>query len=623
MGGMGGIDEGSARLRPVSFFSSDVELQTLADGSIAMRSAERLKPFDVRMGDWLDRWAREAPGRDFLVEQTPAGERRISYREAREAVRAIAGGLLSHALSAERPLVVMASAGIDHALLMCAAFYIGVPIAPIAPAYALQSRDHLKLHRVLGLLTPGLIVVEDGDAYREALAAALGGTPDADIPVVAIRHAGQAQRPFDSLRSANAPVAAIDAAAARVGPDTIAKFLFTSGSTGASKAVINTHGMLCAAAQMQRQVTAFVAEQPPVMVDWLPWNHTAGGNSIFNIILHNGGTLYIDPGRPAPALIGPTLELLRRVSPTLYFNVPLGFEALLPHLRSDRRLCETFFRDLKLLWYAAAPMQPSTWRAFEALAVETTGERVLIASGLGMTETSPLALFANKRANGVGVVGVPAPGLTLKLVRCEDKFEALYRGPNVTPGYWRDRAATQAAFDEEGYFRSGDLLSFVDAGDPTAGLRFEGRDSDDFKLASGTRVAGARLRIAALEVLSPLISEVVVVGSGRYDVRILMFPDWQQCAAVCAVPTASSQAWVADRRLNAELGARLGRLSATATASSNRIVAGLLVLEAPSASRGELTEKGTINGHLLQRNRPELLDELFAEQPSERRVDVP
>jgi feruloyl-CoA synthase len=207
--------------------------------------------------------------------------------------------------------------------------------------------------------------------------------------------------------------------------------------------------MLCAAAQMQRQVTAFVAEQPPVMVDWLPWNHTAGGNSIFNIVLHNGGTLYIDPGRPEPSLIEPTLRLLRRISPTLYFNVPLGYEALLPHLRADRLLRESFFRDLKVLWYAAAPMQPSTWRLLEELAVATTGERIFIATGLGMTETSPLALFGNKRAIGVGVVGVSAPGMELKLERCEDKFEALYRGPNVTPGYWRDPQATQAAFDAE------------------------------------------------------------------------------------------------------------------------------------------------------------------------------
>lgn len=611
----------SVRMRPATVFSSDVQVNTLPDGSLSMRSAEALQPFDVRMGDWIDRWAREAPERDFLVEQTAAGERRISYREARHAVRSLAAELLRYSLSAERPLAILASAGIDHALLMCAALYIGVPVAPIAPAYALQSRDFVKLRRVMSLLTPGLVVVERGDAYREALQAGLEGR----VPVVALTHAVDGQQPLATLpvtSESGAALDAVDAAASRVGPQTIAKFLFTSGSTGISKAVINTHGMLCAAAQMQRQVTAFIAEQPPVMVDWLPWNHTAGGNNIFNIILQNGGTLYIDPGRPDPSLIEPTLRLLRRISPTLYFNVPLGFEALLPHLRADRLLRETFFRDLKFLWYAAAPMQPSTWRMLEELAVETTGERIFIATGLGMTETSPLALFGNKRATGVGVVGVPAPGLELKLVPCEDKFEALYRGPNVTPGYWRDPQATRAAFDAEGYFRSGDLLSFVDEGDASAGLRFEGRASDDFKLTSGTRVAGARLRLAALDALSPLITEVVVVGSGRQDVRLLMFPDWQQCGAFCGAPAATPTTLAADRLLNAELCTRLRALASTATGRSNRIVAGLLVTEPPSATRGELTEKGTVNGNLLQRNRPELLEELFDARPSPRRVDV-
>ncbi len=288
-------------------------------------------------------------------------------------------------------------------------------------------------------LTPALVIVADGAAYADALQATL----PPDVPVVALANPGsRRQLDFSALNGSATRREEVSRAARRVNHATIAKFLFTSGSTGMPKAVINTHGMLCAAAQMQRQVTAFLADEPPVMVDWLPWNHTAGGNSIFNIALHNGGTLYIDPGKPTREHIGATLDLLRRVSPTLYFNVPLGFDALLPHLEADAALRETFFRKLKFIWYAAAAMQPATWAAIERLALATIGERLLIVTGLGMTETSPAALFGNLRANGPGIVGVPIPGVELKLVRREDKLEALFRGPNVTPGYWRDPAAT-------------------------------------------------------------------------------------------------------------------------------------------------------------------------------------
>ena len=595
--------------RPVRFFSPEVDLRAVEGDAFIMRSAEPLREYDESMGVWLDRWAVEAPQRLFLVEQTAAGERKVTYAQARDQVLALAEGLLDHDLSADRPLIIIAPPGIDHGLLMIAAYYVGVPIAPLAPAYALQSRDFAKLRGVLELLTPGLVVVADGAGYGDALAA----TVAQDIPVAAFvnavpgRHMTLAQLTGDGQRR---PL--VMAAAARVGRRTIAKFLFTSGSTGIPKAVINTHGMLCAAAQMQRQVTAFLEHEPPVLVDWLPWNHTAGGNSIFNITLHNGGTLYIDPGKPSREQIGPTLELLRRVSPTLYFNVPLGFDVLLPYLEQDGALCETFFRDLKFIWYAAAAMQPSTWNALERLALRTLGERLLIVTGLGMTETSPAAIFGNLRANGPGIVGVPIPGVELKLIRREDKFEALFRGPNVTPGYWRNPSATEGAFDAEGFWLSGDLLSFVDPARPDLGLRFEGRASDDFKLASGTRVSAAALRLQVLEALAPWVADAVIVGADRSDVRALLFPDWPRCAAEFGFkPHASPQELAQSSTLRDALSERLARLAAAATGSASRVVAGLLVTVPPSAATGELTEKGTINGRFLQRNRPQLLDLLF------------
>jgi feruloyl-CoA synthase len=351
-----------------------------------------------------------------------------------------------------------------------------------------------------------------------------------------------------------------------------------------------------------------------MMVDWAPWNHTAGGNSNFNIILHNGGTLYIDPGKPTPAQFGRSLDLLRRVSPTIYFNVPRGYELLIPHLEADRELREHFFRSLKFLWYAAASMLPATWFALERLAVMAVGQRILMVSGLGMTETSPIALFGNLQANGPGVVGIPVAGMQLKLVPHDSSFEVGYRGPNVTPGYWRDQAATKLAFDEDGFFRSGDLLSFIDRENPKAGLRFDGRIKEDFKLTSGTKVSAGKLRLDALDAMRPLATDIVVVGADRNDVRILVFPDWELCAASAGLDRSTTVARIAaNQLLRTMFQERLEKLAATGTGSSNRIVAALLVEVPPSHAAGELTEKGTVNSHALQRNRHELLHILFGE----------
>jgi feruloyl-CoA synthase len=495
---------------------------------------------------------------------------------------------------------------------MLAALYVGIPIAPIAPAYALQTTDYIKLSHAFRLLTPGMVIVDDGVLYRDAIENAL----DPTVPVIALRNSSGARSMGDlaSLQGDGRRREEVAAAAARVGRETVAKFLFTSGSTGMPKAVINTHGMICANSQMKRQVAPCLADEPPVMVDWAPWNHTAGSNSNFSIILHNGGTLYIDPGKPTPALFGASLELLRRVSPTIYFNVPKGYELLIPHLKSDRALREHFFRRLQFLWYAAASMQPATWFDLEQLAVEAVGHRILTVSGLGMTETAPIALFGNVHANGPGVVGVPVAGVELKLVPHDDSFEVRYRGPNVTPGYWRDPKATEAAFDEDGFLRSGDLLSFIDPKQPRAGLRFDGRMNEVFKLSSGTKVSAGKLRLDALDALRPLAHEVVVVGADRADVRILVFPDWDVCANAVGLDRTATPAEIASNKsLRAIFHERLAQIAAAGTGSSNRIVAALIVETPPSSAAGELTEKGTVNSRALQRNRPELLEILFGD----------
>jgi feruloyl-CoA synthase len=599
-------------LRPVRFFSPDVEL-TRTGNSWLLRSVEPLGTYDRRVGDWLDRWAAEAPDRTFLVEQTPGGERSISYAEAHESALLFSEGLLDYGLSSDRPLAILAPNGIDHALIMLAALYVGIPVAPIAPAYALQSIDCAKLAHAFRLLTPGMIVVEDGELYRKAI----GQTLNADVPLIALRNPASSlnMRDLASLRGDGSRRDEVRIAAVRVGPDTIAKFLFTSGSTGMPKAVINTHGMICCNSQMQLRVAPCLGDEPPVMVDWAPWNHTAGGNSNFGIILLNGGTLYIDPGKPTPALFSASLELLRRVSPTIYFNVPKGFELLMPYLKAEPTFRKHFFGRLKFIWYAAASMQPATWHDLERLAIKTVGHRILTVSGLGMTETAPVAIFGNARASGPGVVGIPVPGVELKLVpqeSSEDSFEVRYRGPNVTPGYWRDPAATKATFDEDGFFCSGDLLSFINPAQPADGLRFDGRIAEVFKLNSGTKVSAGKLRLDALDAFRPLAHEVVVCGADRGDVRILVFPDWEACATAAGLErTASPSELASNKSLRANFHERLCKLHAAGTGSSNRIVAALLVEVPPSGSAGELTEKGTVNSRAMQRNRPQLLDILF------------
>jgi feruloyl-CoA synthase len=599
-------------LRPVRFFSPDVELTRRSDGSLRMRSLEPLGDYDSRVGEWLDRWAREAPHRTFLVEQTPAGERSICYGEARKSVLLLAEGLLGYELGPEQPVAILAENGINYALIMLAAVYVGIPIAPIAPAYALQSIDYRKLSHAFKLLTPGMVVVDDGVVYRQAIEHAL----KTDIPVIALRNASAVAkwRDLASLKGDGSHQSEVRAAAARVDRQTIAKFLFTSGSTGMPKIVINTHGMICSNSQMKRQVAPCLEEEPPVMVDWAPWNHTAGSNSNFSIILHNGGTLYVDPGKPTPAKFGASLELLRRVAPTIYFNVPRGYELLLPHLEADRAFREHFFRRLKFLWYAAASMQPATWFDLERLAGETLGHRILTVSGLGMTETAPIALFGNAKASGPGVVGIPVAGVELKLIPNDDSFEVRYRGPNVTPGYWRDSAATEAAFDEEGFLCSGDLLSFIDFKRPQAGLRFDGRMNEVFKLDSGTKVSAGKLRLDALDMLRPLAHEVVVAGADRKDVRILIFPEWEVCANAAGLDVAAKPAEIsANPTVRVLFHERLLKLHAAGTGSSNRIVAGLLVENPPSGAAGELTDKGTVNSRAFERNRPELFDALFGD----------
>ena len=580
----------AAGLRRVPLGPADVAVVRRDDGAVFLRSPHVLGPYPHNLTGRLERWAREIPDR-ILVAQRAAdgGWRTLTYAEAYARVRKIAQALLDRGLSAEQPVAILSENGVEHLLLLLAALHVGVPCAPVSPAYSLLSTDHAKLRHVIGLATPGLVFAQDEERFARAIEAAV---PQGTEVIFGDR--------FPELESPS-PTARVEEAHAGTGPDTIAKLLFTSGSTGQPKAVINTQRMLCANQQMLAQALPYLAEVPPVLVDWLPWHHTAGGNHNIGIVLYNGGTLYIDAGKPLPGLIETTVRNLREVGPTIYFNVPRGYEALLPHLRADEVLRKTFFGRLGLMQYAAAVLPQPVWKAYEELAVATCGERILWITGYGATETAPFAMSTNRGAARAGTVGLPVDGLDMKLAPVNDKLEARFRGPSITPGYWRAPELTRAAFDEEGYYRTGDAMRFLDAEDPAQGLEFDGRLAEDFKLTTGTWVSVGPLRAKLSAAGAPYLQDSVITGHDRDEVCALVLPNLQACRGM------------PRETLRAHLQRALDQLSAESTGSSTRIARALLLEEPPSIDAGEVTDKGSINQRAVLRTRADLVEMLYTE----------
>jgi feruloyl-CoA synthase len=492
--------------------------------------------------------------------------------------------------------------------------HVGIPYAPISVPYSLLSADFGKLKAIMQLLSPGLVFAANGTAFARAIAATVPAS--AEIAVTAHPSPGRRATLFSELLHA-APSPAVAAAHAAVGPGTIAKILFTSGSTGQPKGVINTQLMLCANQAMIRAGLAFLADEPPVIVDWLPWNHTYGSNHNFGLVLDNGGSLYIDEGKPLPGGIETTVRNLRDIAPTVYFNVPKGFEMLLPYLAAEPALRETFFSRLKIMFYAGAAMAQHVLDAYEALAIKTTGERILFISSLGSTETAPAALACSWEAEHAGNIGLPLPGVDLKLVPSEGKLEARLKGANITPGYWRAPQLTAAAFDDEGFYRIGDALKFADPDDPAKGLLFDGRLAEDFKLATGTWVSVGPLRGAFIAHFAPLARDVVFAGPDRDEVTALVFPDFDACRKVAPSAAADIPArlLLADPHVMAEFGRRLDAFFAAASGTSSRITRMILLHEPPSLDLGEVTDKGSINQRAVLANRAPLLEELYAGLP--------
>lgn len=565
----------------LKFAPAKVDVERRPDGTLLLRSPTALGAHARCVTEWLVDWAAKAPARVFIGERDGAGWRTMTYRDTLEAARAIGQGLLERGLAAERPLAILSDNSVDHALLALGAQHVGVPIAPISPAYSLMSKDFAKLKYIFELLRPALVWTADPEKFAPALAAV-----------------GASATSLGALRAA-APGAQVDAAHAQVGPDTVAKILFTSGSTGQPKGVINTHRMLTANQQMLAQGWPFVEARPPVIVDWLPWNHTFGGNHDFNLVLRNGGTLYVDGGKPMPGLIETTAKNLAEIAPTMYFNVPRGFDLLLPFLEQDAALRKNFFRDLDMVFYAGAALPQNLWARLEKLAVEEKGGKLAMLSAWGSTETSPLAAQVHFHIPAAGVIGLPVAGCTLKLVPAAGKLEVRVKGPNVTPGYYQRDDLSRAAFDDEGYYCIGDAMRLADAADPTQGIMFDGRVAEDFKLSSGTWVSVGSVRVRLIAACNPIVQDAVITGHDRDEIGALVFLS----------PAAQGMAPEAIRE---KLAAGLGALAAEGGGSSTRPARLLVMREPPSIDANEITDKGYINQRAVLEKRAALVGTLYA-----------
>ncbi|RMH23113.1 MAG: feruloyl-CoA synthase [Acidobacteria bacterium] len=572
-----------------------------------MRSPLELGAYPPSLGHHLRRWAAAAPERLFLAERTDGGGwREVRWGEALGRVRALGQALLDRGLTAERPLALLSDNGVDHALLQLAAMDVGVPAVPISPAYSLLSRDHGRLRHMLRLTTPGMVYAGDGAAY----AAALARLP-ADVAVVVGRRPPPGAELLAELEGTT-PGGAAEEAFAAVGPETVAKILFTSGSTGRPRGVINSQRMLCSNQRMIARLWPFLEQRPPLLVDWLPWSHTFGGNHNFNLVLANGGTLYVDGGKPVPGRIETTVENLRAVSPTLYFNVPRGFDALLPFLEADAELAARFFRRLDLIFYAGAALPQNLWQRLDALARRLRGAPLFLTTAWGTTETAPLATSAHFPLERAGNVGLPAPGCEVRLTPVGEAFELRVRGPNVTPGYHRDPAATAAAFDGDGFFKTGDAGRLADPHDPARGILFDGRIGENFKLGSGTWVDAGKLRLAAIAAGEPVIQDAVVTGHDRGAVGLLVVPSLEGCRRVCGDDALELAELVRRPEVKEHLRAGLAAHNLAHPGSSRRIERALLMVEPPSIDAGEITDKGYLNQRAMRERRAALIERLYA-----------
>jgi feruloyl-CoA synthase len=603
------------RVREIRLAPTRVIMERRPDGVMYVRSALELGAYPARMTDRLDYWAEHAPHRTFIAQRTESGPwRRLSYSQTAEQARRIAQALVQRPLSSKRPIAILSGNDLEHALLGFGAMYAGVPYSPISTAYSLVSTDFGKLKHIFKTLNPGLVFAASGEKFAKAIRAVM----PQDAELVCVRDPLPGATMFADL-TATSPGPELEKTYEQLGPDTVFKILFTSGSTGMPKGVIYTHRMWTSNQEQVRQCWPFVEDEPPVILEWLPWNHTFAGSKDFGLILYNGGTLYLDDGKPVPGAFEETLRNLREIAPTIVLNVPKGFEALIPHLRKDPELRRQYFSHLKALFYAGAGISQEVWDALQDLSIEACGERILMLSGLGATETGPFALWVGKDVRRAGECGVPAPGVELKLIPSGHKLEARLRGPNITPGYWNEPELTRAAFDDEGFYKIGDALRFVDESDPDKGFLFDGRIAEDFKLSTATWVSVGPMRVNFLAHFAPYAKEVVIAGPDRDFVGALVFPDIDACRELSPEPCSAAKL-LARPQVRAKFRELLVSMAKTSTGSSNRIARAIILDVPPSIDAHELTDKGSISQRAVLENRAEVVEELY--RGSERVISV-
>jgi len=587
----------SPKFRPLRFGVTRVTLKDGVPGTHYLKADQELQAYPDRLTDRFQHWATNKPNQTLfarrvkLADGTLGDWRHVTYAQAWATARNIAQALINRGLNAERPVVILSENSLEHALLALGCMVAGVPFVPTSPPYSLISQDYDKLKHVLRTVTPGMVFASD-TRYAKAIAA----TVSSDMEIVMNEGGieGQQVTSFEALCQTPA-TSQVDAAIAATGPDTIVKFLFTSGSTKMPKAVINTQRLWCANQQQMMQSMPVLAETPLVLVDWLPWNHTFGGNHNFGMVVFHGGTMYIDDGKPTPTLMHETLRNLREIAPTVYFNVPTGFEAIALAMKTDDLLRKTLLSRVQMFFYAGAALAQPIWDSLYESQEREIGERIVMGTGLGMTESGPFGIFVTNPNVSAGDLGVPTPGLELKLVDMGGKTEVRYRGPNITPGYWRNEEETKGAFDGEGFFCTGDAVKWIDETDVHLGLKFDGRIAEDFKLATGTFVSVGPLRGKIIAAGAPYVQDVVLTGINLKEVGAMVFPT----PAVRALSGLAADAPLADVLGSAPVLAHfqnlINELAKTATGSANRIARMCLLSEPPTIDKGEVTDKGSIN----------------------------